>query len=186
MPHKLSNKLMKQVLGNYNQYQAYFPGNDRVPIIAPISRDDLVNLLNNATTNKPVAGAATDLLNLMLERDWCITAGVHAGGLGGEAGGADPEPHISLSVNQTGFHLRVSLKQRMWVLWDITGPLTAGVRRSAGKAVAARRDEPPVLNGIEQMALEFSLSDADALRAFAYQRKTLCTRPAAVAWMRST
>lgn len=184
----LNERGIVEVLSSYSQNQAYFGGNQNVPVLTRISRREAVELLNNATSNGPVAAPATDLLNLMRNHSWCITAGVHAGGLGGAAGGADPETHISVSVNGAGYHLRVALKKKMWVLWDITGPAlgaVGGIRLSGGKQAAAQRNAAPVLTGIDEMQRDFALSEDEALRAFAHFRKAGGTRPAAVAWLRA-
>lgn len=60
MPRLLDTKGIKEVLSNYNQTQAYFPGTDDTPIIKAISREERVELLNNATTNDSVSGPSAD------------------------------------------------------------------------------------------------------------------------------
>ncbi len=187
MSYKLNKAGIADVVARYSQTQAYFPGNDNVPILKSIKPQEAVELLNNATSNGPVAAPATDLLNLMREHAWCITAGVHAGGLGGAAGGADPHTHISLSVNGAGYHLRVTLKNKMWVLWDITGPgagMAGHIRLSDGKNAAAARNAVPVTTGIDDMQRDFALNNRDALRAFAHYQREGGTRAQAVAWLR--
>ncbi len=189
MPRLLDKQGIKNVLSNYNQTVAYFPGTVNTPIIQEISREEAVELLNNATTNDPISGPAKDLLHYMGEHDWCITAGVHEGGLGGAAGGADPEPHISLSCHAYGYHLRVSnnKKKKMWILWDITGPAEGtpgGIRLSKGKQAAAAKAAPPVVTTIDQFQEEFALTEREAMRAFNHWRRAGGTKPQAIAWLR--
>lgn len=188
MPRLLQKKGITEVLSMYKQTVAYFPGTADTPIIQAITREDLVDLLNNATTNDAVSGPSADLLHYMREYNWCITAGVHEGGLGGAAGGADPEPHISLSVNGYGYHLRVVKKNKLWVLWDITGPAEGtpgGIRLSKGKQAAAARNAPPVVTTIDEFQQEFALTEKEALRAVCHWKKAGGTRPQAVAWLKA-
>ncbi|CAD5201035.1 hypothetical protein [Pseudomonas sp. FEN] len=192
MPRKLDERGIVVVIGRYNQTVPLFPGNAQVPILKTIDQRGLVELLNNATTNEPVADPATDLLNLMINHSWCITAGVHRGGLGGAAGGADPEPHISLSVNAVGYHLRVKLKAKTWVLWDITGPTppaAGAIRLSKGKQAAADRNAAPVVSAIDTMRINYGLTEREALRAYVHMQKHIAnggndiTAPTAAKWV---
>lgn len=189
MSRLLDTKGIRQVLSNYEQTQAYFPGTVNTPIIQAISREELVELLNNGTTNDPVSGPSKDLLHHMQAQQWCITAGVHEGGLGGAAGGADPQPHISISVNGHGYHLRVlqNKKKKLWILWDITGPAEGtpgGIRLSKGKQAAAAKVAVPVVTTIDELQRDFALTEKQALKVANHLHKAGGTRPQAVAWLR--
>lgn len=192
MPRKLNERGIIAVIATYNQTVPLFAGNETVPILKSFDQRALVDLLNNATTNDPVAEPATDLLNLMTNHSWCITAGVHRGGRGGAGGGADPEPHITLSVNAVGYHLRVTLKAKAWVLWDITGPAAGAagaVRLSKGKQAAADRNAAPVVSAIETMRIDHGLTEREALRAYVHMNKHIVsggrdvTAPTAAKWV---
>jgi hypothetical protein len=166
---KLDKAGMDRVKGRYNQTVPMFGGNERVPVLSQVSIDHVVQLVNGATTDSHIRRAAMDLLGLMETKDWCITCGVHQGGLGGAFGEADPEPHVSLSVGTVGYHLRVLKKNNRYVLYDITGGGT-NAPVSAGRAQRRKRASPPKQNWVELLQSNFALSDAEAVKAVRYIR----------------
>lgn len=112
------DNLRDQMLANYRQRQAEFPGNERVPVEARVNAEHLVDmLLGHADSRGELSRTVKELLTRLAEKSWCITAGVHAGGLGG-GGGADPNRHITLNVNGAGVHVQLMANDK---LQNITG-----------------------------------------------------------------
>lgn len=111
--------LRNDALDNYDQTQAEFQGNDNVPIEARLSPERLVDLLVAHMEDRRERGRTVkDLLRRMAERRWCITAGVHAGGLGGAGRGADPNRHITVNAGGRGYHVQLMANDE---LQNITG-----------------------------------------------------------------
>ena len=62
-----------------------------------------------------------DLLTDMNTKSWQITAGIHAGGIGGGGRAADPRSHITLQITGSGtYHLRLSTAGSGYRLMQIT------------------------------------------------------------------
>jgi hypothetical protein len=52
---------------------------------------------------------------------WRITAGIHAGGIGGGGRAADPRSHITLNIDRGGsFHIRFGVTGTTFRLIEIT------------------------------------------------------------------
>jgi hypothetical protein len=164
MPKTLNAVDKQSILGNYRQTQAMFPGNENTPVLTQVGIDYVVALLDNASDVYSIKDSVRDLLGRMATRDWCITSGVHAGGLGGAAGAADPAEHITLSAGGRGYHLRVIRKDRKLVLYDITGGDPAQVRVSNGRAQKLKRETPQEPTLIDNVQRQFALDDADTVK----------------------
>jgi hypothetical protein len=109
----------QDALSNYNKAaMPRFQGNDNVPIEANISPEKLVGALQKSAAYGGDTGSESKQLLGQLANGggWNISAGIHEGGLGGAAGGADPNKHITLS---TGHHVQLNDKGE---LKKITGP----------------------------------------------------------------
>lgn len=99
-------EINEEIEASYNQTVAMFPGNEGTPITKIFSRAELIK----AIVGMGYSGKRKDfreLMESMRNNAWCVAAWVHSGGLGGAAGGADPEPHITLMVGGNGIHVRV-------------------------------------------------------------------------------
>jgi hypothetical protein len=131
-----NSKAIAKARDNINRtgHQAEFKGNQNTPIKAGANEDKALDLVgHHSTRNTQVGKQSKELVNQLgnARGGWKVTAGVHQGGLGGAAGGADQRQHITLS---TGHHLRFNNKGQ---LMEITGPgITPGKGRS--HAAAAR------------------------------------------------
>jgi RHS repeat-associated protein len=101
--------------------QPVFHGNARVPV-TEISDKKFVDVLENLSKGRGEgARRATELLKQMREGNgWQQTAGIHQGGLGGAAGGADPRPHITVSVGNSTYHVHVGESNGKLYGQDIT------------------------------------------------------------------
>jgi hypothetical protein len=109
----------QDALSNYDKSaMPRFQGNDNVPIEANISPEKLVGALQKSASYGGDTGSESKQLLGQLANGgaWNISAGIHEGGLGGAAGGADPNKHITLS---TGHHVQLNDKGE---LKKITGP----------------------------------------------------------------
>jgi RHS repeat-associated protein len=107
-------------LANQHGAQPVFHGNQNVPV-TEINDKKFVNLLHDLASKRGEDGRrAKRLLELMSDRRWQQTAGVHQGGLGGAAGGADPRPHITLSLGGHGYHVHVGQGNGGLFATDIT------------------------------------------------------------------
>ncbi|MFH8616334.1 DUF4157 domain-containing protein [Streptomyces sp. NPDC017979] len=107
MPSQAS-VLRNNAVTNYDQRQAEFQGNATVPVEARVSPERLVDLLVAHMNDRGERGRIVkELLRRMAERFWCITAGVHAGGLGGAGRGADPNRHITINAGGRGYHVQL-------------------------------------------------------------------------------
>jgi hypothetical protein len=85
-----------------------------------ITSEQVYQLLENATRRRGELGRkATALLDAM-ENGWTITAGGHAGGLGGGGRGADPNPHVTIRVGRVTYHLQYRIRQGQMILINIT------------------------------------------------------------------
>ncbi|SFW88769.1 RHS repeat-associated core domain-containing protein [Amycolatopsis australiensis] len=109
------------VLANNRPGQPVFHGNANVPV-QEINDKRFVGLLEKLAGQKGEAGRrAKELLKQMREgRGWQQTAGIHQGGLGGAAGGADPRPHITVNVGGRGYHVHVGKFNGQLFAQDIT------------------------------------------------------------------
>lgn len=92
-----------EMLANYksiNQYQG---------VIHNVNETNVSNLILNASQSRDrnLSDAAKQVQSEMAKSEWSIGAGIHAGGLGGKKGGADPNPHITLSTKKGTYHLKV-------------------------------------------------------------------------------
>lgn len=106
-------------LANYDQTQAEFQGNDNVPVEARVNPHRLVNLLVAHMEDRGERGRKVkELLRRMADRRWCITAGVHQGGLGGAGRGADTNRHITVNAGGRGYHVQLMANDQ---LQNITG-----------------------------------------------------------------
>ena len=78
-------------------------------------------LVGGADQNRHVAirRNANCLLDMLAVAPWQITAGPHAGGLGGGARPPDQTNHMTLRVRGAGYHLRQDARGH---LFQITGP----------------------------------------------------------------
>ncbi len=87
-----------------------------------INAKDLFALLEGATTsrNRDLKDQAKVLLEQMTQNKWSIPAGGHAGGLGGNGRGADPNPHITLRAGRKTYHLGYTIKDKKIILERIT------------------------------------------------------------------
>jgi hypothetical protein len=95
------------VPANYEQSRAQFQGTDNVPVEGVPTPHGLTNLLINNMENRTCGRDVKALLSQMSTKKWCITAGVHQGGLGGNGRGADPNIHITLDVGGKGWHVQL-------------------------------------------------------------------------------
>jgi hypothetical protein len=85
-----------------------------------ITPEQVYQLLENATSRRGELGRkATALLDAM-ENGWTITAGGHAGGLGGGGRAADPNPHVTMRADGTTYHLQYRIKNGRMILINIT------------------------------------------------------------------
>jgi RHS repeat-associated protein len=109
------------VLANNRPGQPVFHGNARVPV-TEISDKKFVGVLEKLAAGRGEGSRrAKELLKQMEEgRGWQQTAGIHQGGLGGAAGGADPRPHITVSVGGRGYHVHVGEANGNLFAQDIT------------------------------------------------------------------
>ena len=114
-------KANNPVLGNNRPGQPVFHGNANVPV-TEISDKKFVGILENLASGRGEgARRAKELLKQMQEgRGWQQTAGIHQGGLGGAAGGADPRPHITVNVGGRGYHVHVGSSNGNLFAQDIT------------------------------------------------------------------
>ena len=102
-----------------NKAQPRFNGNERVPIEVGVSPEALVNnLQRQAAKGGDLGREAKQMLGYLgnENRGWTVTAGMHQGGIGGAAGGADPNHHVTTS---TGHHIQFNDSMEMK---KITGP----------------------------------------------------------------
>ena len=114
-------KANNPVLGNNRPGQPVFHGNANVPV-TEINDKKFVGILENLAAGRGEgARRAKELLRQMQEgRGWQQTAGIHQGGLGGAAGGADPRPHITVNVGGRGYHVHVGGSNGNLFAQDIT------------------------------------------------------------------
>jgi RHS repeat-associated protein len=114
-------KANNPVLANNRPGQPVFHGNANVPV-TEISDKKFVGILQDLAKGRGEGSRrAKELLKQMEEgRGWQQTAGIHQGGLGGAAGGADPRPHITVSVGGRGYHVHVGGKNGNLFAQDIT------------------------------------------------------------------
>ena len=102
-----------------NKAMPRFQGNDRVPVEANLNPSKLVqNLETSASGNTKAGSESKQLLEHLADTHggWNVAAGIHQGGLGGAAGGADPNRHATLS---TGHHVQFNANSE---IQKITGP----------------------------------------------------------------
>ena len=72
-----------------------------------ISAERLYDLLDSTTTARGELGrSAKDLLAEMAAGPWRVTAGIHAGGIGGGGRPADPRSHITIRTQNNTYHVR--------------------------------------------------------------------------------
>ncbi|MDQ2716422.1 MAG: hypothetical protein M3Z08_16080 [Chloroflexota bacterium] len=158
----------KQIYDNYTQTQALFTGNKDCPVTRSISMEEVVEILNDAASSGRAQQPAIDLLRMMLEEQWCITASVHRGGFGGIAGDADPEPHISLAVGNGNYHLRLA-DEKYSNLYDISGP---NLQLSKGKEIEHKRTNPPAESQVDALVRQYHITEKQALAAISkYNRE---------------
>ncbi|WP_328457045.1 RHS repeat-associated core domain-containing protein [Amycolatopsis sp. NBC_00438] len=114
-------KANNPVLANNRPGQPVFHGNANVPV-TEISDKKFVGILENLANGRGEGSRrAKELLKQMQEgRGWQQTAGIHQGGLGGAAGGADPRPHITVNVGGRGYHVHVGSSNGGLFAQDIT------------------------------------------------------------------
>ncbi|GLY40460.1 type IV secretion protein Rhs [Amycolatopsis sp. NBRC 101858] len=114
-------KANNPVLANNRPGQPVFHGNANVPV-TEISDKKFVGILQDLAKGRGEGSRrAKELLRQMEEgRGWQQTAGIHQGGLGGAAGGADPRPHITVNVGGRGYHVHVGGKNGNLFAQDIT------------------------------------------------------------------
>jgi hypothetical protein len=77
-------------------------------VLANINGERFVDAMLDACTGRgPHVRHIKDVADLMGRHRWSITAGLHAGGLGGGGRAPDPNPHITLSIEgqRTQFHV---------------------------------------------------------------------------------
>jgi hypothetical protein len=106
------------VLGNCRASSGYQGGT-----VTNISADKLYNLLDShATTGRgDLKRKCKDILELMNANGWRITAGIHAGGIGGGGRGADPRSHITINIDRGGsYHIRFGITGSTYRLMEIT------------------------------------------------------------------
>ncbi|MEV7045317.1 RHS repeat-associated core domain-containing protein [Amycolatopsis sp. NPDC051061] len=100
--------------------QSYFSGGADTPVTR-INDKRFVGLLENLAKGRgEEARRAQELLRQMQEKGWQQTAGIHHGGLGGAAGGADPRSHITVNVGKKGYHVHVGESHGKLFGQDIT------------------------------------------------------------------
>jgi len=106
----------EKVIANCSaQWQGqYQPGLVNLRVWQKLDPELVVDLLANATFN--ARHNARTLVAQMQERPWRILATVHSGGKGDEARGVDNNPHVTLMVNGTKYHLRCKESPRLHVV----------------------------------------------------------------------
>ncbi len=87
-----------------------------------INARHVVGLLDTAVKigQKGTQRDAKALLRIMENKEWQVRAGGHSGGIGGGVHGADPNPHITLRVDNKGYHLRYKVVDKSIKLVEIT------------------------------------------------------------------
>lgn len=76
--------------------------------VTNINAERFVDLLDSFQNARGELGRqCRDLLNQMEAAGWRITAGIHAGGIGGQGRAADPREHITLRTRGGTYHLRL-------------------------------------------------------------------------------
>jgi hypothetical protein len=107
----------KNIINQHNQSRRKWP-----KVNFNINKNKVTQLLMNTTksSNKELGRKAKSLLTEMSKKNWQILAGGHSGGLGGKGRPADPNPHITLQVGKTTYHLRYIFKQGQIFLTHIT------------------------------------------------------------------
>jgi hypothetical protein len=106
------------VLGNCRAASGYQGAN-----VLNISAKHLFDLLDSHAQNGSgeFKRKCKDMLTNMNTRGWQITAGIHAGGIGGGGRAADPRSHITLQISNVGtYHLRLSTAGIGFRLMEIT------------------------------------------------------------------
>lgn len=112
LQRKSKSDITDAIMDQHSQTVAMFPGNANTPITRVFGLRELAA----AIVHRGYSGTQKDFAALMNEMEtnaWCVAAWVHKGGLGGAAGGADPEPHITLMVGGTGYHVRVKTGSKL-------------------------------------------------------------------------
>ena len=158
----------KTIYANYKQTQALFKGNAGTPVTRQVSQENVVEMLDNGASSGRAQRPARELLRMMLEQEWCITAGVHCGGIGGVAGDADPNPHISLAVGNGNYHLRL-VDEEYSTVFDISGP---NLPLSEGKEMEYKRNNLPAESRVEELQRRYGITEKQALAAIGkYKRE---------------
>jgi hypothetical protein len=137
--------------------QAEFHGNENTPIQAGINEHKVVDVLgHHSQKDNQVGHQSKALLDHLgnAQGGWKVTAGIHQGGLGGAAGGADPRNHITLN---TGHHIRLNNKGDVS---EITGP---GIPE--GKGRQGPSEPSPTENSINRLQNEHGLTAPQAVKA---------------------
>ncbi|UOX90903.1 RHS domain-containing protein [Amycolatopsis sp. FBCC-B4732] len=118
---KANNPTLNTNVTNWGKKgQPVFNGNANVPVTR-INDKRFVGMLENLAKGRgEEARRAQELLRQMQEKGWQQTAGIHKGGLGGAAGGADPRPHITVNVGKKGYHVHVGESHGKLFGQDIT------------------------------------------------------------------
>jgi hypothetical protein len=89
----------------------------------------VVRLIQSAKARPGELGRkATNLHNLMNQKDWEIKAGLHSGGLGGAGRPPDKNPHITIRVGKHQYHLgcKRSNKGQLFIVSITGGPAITG------------------------------------------------------------
>lgn len=151
-----------------------FKGNESVKIAQALDEGALLDILGiyqNMTQVK-------ELVATLAGTPWCVTAGFHKGGIGGAAGAADQDLHITTS---TGHHVKFDNKGRK--LLEITGP---GISLSPGKAAAAAASAPPSANDVElEKWYKLGLNRKQAIKAIQKSKGNNMTNVALAAKIKS-
>lgn len=106
------------VLGNCRASSGYQGSS-----VTNITAEKLYNLLDSHATRDrgDIKRKCKDMLDQMNVNGWRITAGIHAGGIGGGGRGADPRSHITLNIDRGGsYHIRFGISGSTFRLIEIT------------------------------------------------------------------
>lgn len=106
------------VIGNCRSSSGYQGDN-----VTNIPADKLYDLLDSHAVSGrgDLKRKCKDILEAMNANGWRITAGMHAGGLGGGGRAADPRSHITLNIDRAGtYHIRFGVSGNSYRLIEIT------------------------------------------------------------------
>jgi len=168
---------LRDALANVNRRvgQARFHGNERTRIEAEMSESRLIRLFRTFGNPHGVGGQVRELVAILAQGQWHITASVHRGGLGGAAGGADPRNHITLS---TGHHIRFGTGGIVEITGPGIEPIAGRAQREQDEAAAAAAaanaaggdSPPPGSSPVEWVKATFGLNDRQAVWVVLHKR----------------